>query len=183
MFFDTYTYSTMPNLVKSELFKYRYDVFVDILKWDLDTPAGIERDEFDNENAVYVVSRNEQGTIIGCARLLPTTQPYLLSEVFPQLLSEIAPPASSEIWELSRFTTIDVNSGNQMLSPRAYSQVTRKLLDASLECARQCGAERVISVSPISIERLVRMMGYGISRMGPVVDYDGHIIVACNIDL
>ena len=180
MLFETYSYESMSSLAKSELFSYRYKVFVDILGWDLDTPQGIEVDQFDSSAAHYIISRDDGGNIVGCARLLPTTQPYLLSDVFPELLSETDPPASPRIWELSRFTTIDVNAYQSNMNPRAYSKVTRDLLDECLRCAKQNGVKQLVTVSPIGIERLVRIMGYEVSRMGPVIDYDGHIIVACN---
>ena len=55
---------------------------------------------------VYVVGE-EAGRVVGCARLLPTTRPYLLGEVCPQLLNGMPPPSSPEIWELSRFAALD----------------------------------------------------------------------------
>lgn len=76
----------MPDYY-AKLLSYRHQVFIERLGWELDSIDGLERDQFDRPDTVYVVSRDENGTVTGCARLLPTTQPYLLGDVFPQLLN------------------------------------------------------------------------------------------------
>jgi acyl homoserine lactone synthase len=53
---------------------------------------------------------NENQEIIGTARLLPTNHSYLLGEVFPQLMNGLTIPDSAEVWELSRFATVDLNA-------------------------------------------------------------------------
>src|SRR5580765_412233 len=87
--------------------QYRYRVFVEMLGWDLDTPPGRERDQFDHAGTLYLAARDAQQEIVGTARLLPTTSPYLLSEVFPQLLGGATPPSDPLVWELSRFAAVD----------------------------------------------------------------------------
>jgi len=98
----------IPDNVRSELFHYRYKVFVEQLGWDLDTPHDREKDQFDHHDTLYVIARDIHKQVVGCARLLPTTSSYLLEEVFPQLLNGMPAPKSPEIWELSRFTSFDL---------------------------------------------------------------------------
>lgn len=86
---------------------YRYRVFVEYLGWELNCPNNEELDQFDKVDTAYVVAQDRESNIIGCARLLPTTQPYLLGEIFPQLLNGMPIPCSPEIWELSRFSAVD----------------------------------------------------------------------------
>ncbi len=88
------------------LANYRYQVIVKQLGWNLDTFEGLELDQFDRSDTYYVVVRNLQQDIIGCARLLPITQPYLLKTIIPQLLNGLPPPKTDEIWELSRFAAV-----------------------------------------------------------------------------
>ncbi|MDU6100815.1 MAG: acyl-homoserine-lactone synthase AbaI, partial [Acinetobacter sp.] len=78
---------------------YRYRVFVEYLGWELNCPNNEELDQFDKIDTAYVVAQDRESNIIGCARLLPTTQPYLLGEIFPQLLNGMPIPCSPEIWE------------------------------------------------------------------------------------
>lgn len=83
----------LPNGLYSKIAHYRHKVFVKRLGWPLQTQNGIELDQFDRPDTVYVVAQDDEGCIVGCARLLPTTRPYLLGEVFPQLLNGLAPPS------------------------------------------------------------------------------------------
>src|SRR4051812_25521374 len=94
----------------NQIFSYRYSVFVERLKWTLpDAGAGLEVDQFDRDSTYHVSLRDASATV-GYARLLPTTEPYLLSEVFPELMNGIEIPRSPDVWELSRFCSFDLRS-------------------------------------------------------------------------
>lgn len=174
--------SLKPDLI-SGMARYRHEVFVKKLGWQLQCENGLEYDQFDRDDTVYVVARNDAQEIIGTARLLPTTQPYLLGEVFPQLLNGLAVPASADIWELSRFAAVDFNA----LAPSAMGHFSSPhavdLLHESLLCASAHGAKRVITVSPLGVERLLRKAGFQAHRAGPPAVVDEHPIFACWIDL
>ena len=172
----------LPEQIKEQLFKYRYDVFVGEMEWDLDVPFGKEVDQYDHDDTIYVIARNDSKEVIGCARLLPTTSPYLLEEVFPELLNGLNPPKSPDVWEISRFTTLDLNGGSLEKNGQFSSNVAIDLLKNTIECARKHGAKRIISVSPIGVERLLRKAGFRAHRAGPPVIVDGHALFACWID-
>lgn len=163
--------------------RYRHEVFVKKLGWQLQCENGLEYDQFDRDDTVYVVARNDAQKIIGTARLLPTTQPYLLAEIFPQLLNGLAAPASADIWELSRFAAVDFTENVTSAMGQFSSKNAVDLLRESLLCASTLGAKRVITVSPIGVERLLRKAGFQAHRAGPPVIIDGHSIFACWIDL
>lgn len=162
---------------------YRHKVFVENLGWDLHSPDGYEQDQFDRPDTVYVAARNDEEEICGCARLLPTTHPYLLSEVFPQLLNGMAPPNSPDIWELSRFATVDFNSADRSPLRQMSSEIAIDLLQAAIDCAAKHGAKKLITVSPLGIERLLRNAGFKSHRAGPPMRIDGHLIFACWIEV
>jgi N-acyl-L-homoserine lactone synthetase len=162
---------------------YRHKVFVENLGWDLHAPDGLEQDQFDRPDTVYVVARDDEGEVCGCARLLPTTDPYLLSEVFPQLLNGAVPPNSPEIWELSRFAAVDFNSPNQSPLRQMSSDIAIDLLQAAIDCASKHGAKCLITVSPLGIERLLRNAGFKAHRAGPPIRVDGHLIFASLIEV
>ena len=173
----------LPPGLYSRVSRYRHEVFIQRLGWNLQTPDGVEVDQFDREDTVYVVAQDDDGNIAGCGRLLPTTRPYLLSEIFPQLMNGAPPPSSPAVWELSRFCAVDLNaklSGplSQMVSPVAI-----KIVRAALECAAGMGANQLITVSPVGIERLIRRAGLRSHRAGPPVVIDGHALFACLIDV
>ncbi len=161
--------------------QYRHKIFIERLGWQLPVKDGLERDQFDRPDTIYVVARNETGSICGCARLLPTTKPYLLGEVFPQLMNGLPVPSSREIWELSRFAAADVS--DTAISPQGASQQSQNLLAAAVATAAEQGATRLITVSPLGVERLLQRMGVHAHRAGPPIFVDGKPIFACWIEI
>ena len=178
----------LDESLKEELFAYRYKVFVENLGWNLNATEGFEIDQFDNEKTFYIVATSRNKEVVGCARLLPTTSPYLLEQIFPQLLDGKSPPKSEHVWELSRFTTVDLLKGKgSSRKPSFGGQMTyglgRHLLLKAMACARQNGAKTIISVSPIGVERLLKRMGVSSVRAGPPMIVDGYPLFACVIEL
>jgi N-acyl-L-homoserine lactone synthetase len=170
--------------VKNQLFQYRYKVFVELLKWEeVSSTYGVEKDQFDHDDTLYVIAKNNEDDIVGCARLLPTTSTYLLEALFPELLNGIVPPKSPDIWELSRFTSIDINNNETVGNSQFSSPTTIALLKESIACAKKHGAKRIISVSPIGVERLLRKIGFHAHRAGPPMMIDGQPIIACWIEI
>jgi N-acyl-L-homoserine lactone synthetase len=158
---------------------YRYKIFIERLGWQLPVEHGMERDQFDHAETLYVVARGPQGDICGCARLLPTTAPYLLSEVFAHLMGDQAVPRTADVWELSRFAAASLA---QSSSAEAAAN-TRRLLAAAVQAAWINGAKRLITVSPMGIERLLQRMGVNSRRAGPPSLADGKRIFGCWIEI
>ena len=183
------TSSGLPAGLYNKVSRYRHEVFVRRLGWQLNTPEGVDIDQFDREDTVYVVAEDDQGRVAGCGRLLPTTRPYLLGEVFPQLLNGAPPPCSPDIWELSRYCAVDLDATPLGQHDRLGrlgqfgSPVGLELLTAAKTCARELGARQLITVSPLGVERLMRRAGLRGHRAGPPMIIDGHPIFACLLDL
>lgn len=167
-----------PTL-ENALAAYRYKIFIERLGWPLPVEKGEERDQFDHPETLYVMTREPDGTICGCARLLPTTEPYLLSEVFEHLLAGAPVPRSREVWELSRFAAATVEENSSIDA----TVNTRCLLAAAVKVAAEHGAKRLITVSPLGIERLLHRMGVHAHRAGPPTLLDGKPIFACWIEI
>jgi len=60
----------------------RSKVFKDRLGWDVNAEDGLEIDEFDQLNPIYLLSKNDHNDVEGCLRLVPTSQPYMLEKIF-----------------------------------------------------------------------------------------------------
>ncbi|MEM5370912.1 acyl-homoserine-lactone synthase [Paraburkholderia azotifigens] len=175
----------LPNDLATALARYRYQVFVERLGWALpvDEP-NMEWDKYDREDTIYVIAREDcgSGSICGCARLLPTTRPYLLKDLFPELLAnDLPPPESHDVWELSRFAaSVDVPSW----MPEGHcTWRVRPLLASVVQCAARLGARQLIGVTYLSMERLFRRIGVHVHRAGPPLSIDDRIVVACWIDI
>ncbi len=89
-----------------EMFQQRRTMFVERLRWPLRVDErGRERDEFDTQDAVYLLDRDrESGRLLGSLRLLRTDRPHLLSVHFPHLCEGVL-PCGEDVLEVSRFVT------------------------------------------------------------------------------
>jgi len=175
--------SGLPDGFFGRVAHYRHQVFVEQLGWQLSAQDGVESDQFDRPDTVYVAIEDHEGQIAGCARLLPTTRPYLLAEVFPELLNGLSPPSDPAVWELSRFAAMDFNQPAATPLAQFSTSATALLMREAMACAARCGAERLITVSPVGIERLIRRLGIQAHRAGPPMRIGGHAIFACWIEV
>lgn len=183
MVYVTGTALELGTTLLRDLGHYRYRVFVERLGWKLpDARDGTEWDRFDTPQTVHVVALGAHGRIQGCARLLPTTGPYLLADVFPVLMAGEACPRADHVWELSRFAALDLASApasdHTLGSPAALALLRRAMQDA-----RHHGARELVSVSPVAIERILRRGGIPYARLGAPMDIDGQRLFACSFAL
>ncbi len=84
----------------------RYRVVV--CEWGWDIPGvvvGFEADQFDTRETVYVIVQNDEGEVVASARMNPTTQPHMLSELFADCCDLQPWPVGPDVWECSRFVT------------------------------------------------------------------------------
>jgi len=85
------------------MFEARKRVFVDLLKWDVPVLDGrFELDQFDDEHAIYLIVRGDEGEHLGSARLLETVRPHLLDTLFADLCAP-PPPRGTNVLEITRF--------------------------------------------------------------------------------
>lgn len=173
-----------PQLFE-QIGKYRREVFINQLGWQLRAIDGMELDEFDSPEAVYVCSHDDEGRVSGVARLLPTTSPYLMEKVFPQLWAGKVLPRDAQIWELSRFAAV-MPSSNRQLAHQASAKHASTLLRRVMHTTSLLGANTLITVSPIGMERLLRLSGFRAMRAGaPMVNHGESIVglqIECPID-
>ncbi len=174
--------AVLPKGLYSDISRYRTQIFVERLGWELCVAEGEEQDQFDRPDTVYVVARDEQMRVNGCARLLPTTKPYLLGEVFPELLNGAIPPCTPDVWELSRFAAVDLHVAPTSPLGQFSSPIAVELLREAIRCAASFGAKRLITVSPLGVERLLRRAGFDAHRAGAPIIAGGHPVVACLIE-
>lgn len=79
--------STNSHLYEGELdayFRERHRVYAEELGWVGVSPDGLEKDPYDTEHAVHLIGI-EEGQVVAGSRLVPTSQPHLLGDVFPHL--------------------------------------------------------------------------------------------------
>jgi acyl homoserine lactone synthase len=162
------------------LHAFRHEVFVGRLRWELPLIDGVERDQYDRDDAVYVTATDDDEGVTGFARLLPTVGSYMLPELFPELLGTLPPPRHPAVWELSRFAAgVHERCGKVM----ALSRATLDLLATVMRFAAGRGIERLILVTTIGIERLMLRAGLDVHRMAPPAQSHGEWHVALCIEV
>ncbi|WP_288131311.1 acyl-homoserine-lactone synthase [Microbulbifer sp.] len=150
-----------PALMDS-MFQLRKSIFADRLQWHVDLEYGRERDIYDNQNPHYLIAfdSNLPNIALGCWRLLPTTGPYMLSEVFPPLLGDNPAPYSPNSWEISRFAMARISS-----EPRfGFGSLATAMLRALWCQARRQGLCEIVGVTSTPIERMLVRLGFLVER-------------------
>ena len=145
------------------MFKLRHEVFKERLNWDVGSTAGRERDQFDDLEPVYIVCEQD-GEVLGSWRLLPTTGPYMLRDVFPELLYGTPAPCAPDVWEISRFAVSKRVAGNNSLG--TIRTVTQMLLEQLFTFAARRNLSRIVAVSDVRFERILQRSGLLTNRYG-----------------
>lgn len=148
------------------IYQLRHRVFRDALGWDVQCLHGREIDPFDTGAAVYGVVQ-DHAQVEGCFRLLPTTGPYMLRDIFPQLLHGQSAPEDPHVWESSRFAVMPAPWRGGTLG--GLIAVTGELLMAQIAWCLEHDVRRVVSVTDVAFERVLRSAGLRCERFGPPV--------------
>jgi N-acyl-L-homoserine lactone synthetase len=155
----------------------RYRIFVQRQGWDLPTHGDLEYDQFDTPAAKYLLWVNEDGVALGCARLIPTSEPYMIKKLWPDLVTG-GPPHSDQIWEASRF-------GCDHTVPTAL----RRQIVAELICGCQAiglayNVRSYLGVMPLAILRtVIGSAGCRYELVGPVRRVGHRSVAAAQIDI
>jgi acyl homoserine lactone synthase len=155
----------------------RHRVFVDRLGWQVPSYRGLEYDQFDTPAATYVVWLDGEGLARGAARLIPTTQPYMVKALWPELIDGDL-PQTDQIWEATRF-----------VCDRDINSETRRRIVAELICGCQefgiaRGISRYLGVMPVGIFRhVIAAAGCPVTLLGPPKRIGIHNIAAAYIDV
>lgn len=142
----------------------RAAIFHERMAWPVTVLDGWERDGFDELNPLYVLVTADDGTVRGSARLLPTTGPNMLCDVFSDLLGESREVRSPTIWESSRFSVMH-DPADQF--SRQINPITGELLSGIVEVGIRSGLEFIVTVMDVSVERVLRRAGCPCERIGP----------------
>ena len=171
------TYSNIHSKLVDSMFQLRAKIFADRLGWDVNVKNGIERDGFDDINPLYLLSIGAQGQLNGSLRLLPTTGPNMLADVFSKILDEGDDVRSPLIWESSRFC-VSADAGAERTGNR-LNYTTGELLAGLCEVGMVAGLQSIVTVYDARIKRVVRIAGCeGIeigtpTKFGKVTAYAG----------
>jgi len=140
------------------MFRNRADTFSGRLGWEVVVKDGYERDEFDDANPLYLVSVDpDTEEYRGSLRLLPTTGPNMLRDVFPQLLDGDS-IESATIWECSRICAVAAR-GQPERNDGGVPYVLSELILGIGEVAVAAGLTQIAAVFDARIFRVLKAAG------------------------
>lgn len=157
------------NLVHSFL-RLRAEIFVDGLKWPLPVQQGLEFEQYDTFDTVYVVAISD-GKVVGGGRLLRTDwrqrggmYSYMIKDAhqgllegMPDGLCALEPPVDPTVWELTRITA----------TSRGVAKAVCFAVNTFLQ---EQGARYCLGLSDWRLMKLMRIFGYNPIPLGGAVE-------------
>ena len=138
-------------------------VFKERLDWDVSVAGGLEIDQYDALKPIYLLVL-ERRDVVGCVRLLLTTERNMLADTFPVLLDGHAAPRAARIWESSRFC-VDTKTV-AATAKNGLREATYLLFAAMIEWAQQRDLHAIATVTDLRMERILRRAGWHLDRLG-----------------
>ena len=161
-----------------QYFALRKKVFCDKLGWVAANPNGIETDNFDRQYCVYILYiDDESGLVGGGVRLMPTTGPTLLHDVWPDMLPNPEDFHSPNIWEATRFCV------DETISSRKSSLLNRATLSLTMAVAafgNSNGISHVVAICETYFFEMCGAYGPKPEIIGKKVDENG-LEISCGM--
>lgn len=157
-----------------EQFRIRHDIYVKQRKWmALDREDGREIDQFDNEDATYLLLI-ENNKVIGGSRFVPTVKPHLSSEVFPFLANIKGVQRGENIVEWTRIFIVKENRNKERLN-LIYNGVLEYCLDEGYDAI-------TVVMETWWLPRFLAL-GWDVEPLGLPMTYDGMEILSVIINI
>lgn len=159
-----------------ELWRQRYHVFVEKLGWELDCAEGVERDQYDTDDTVYLLAIDDKDRLRGAMRLLPTQSKHLMTDFFAHMCAD-GVPRGPEIWEISRVYSL---TGRHMMLER--DRTLSELICGMYEFALDSGIKQFSTISIMSMFPTILKAGWNVTPLGLPEVVDGEVVIAFLID-
>lgn len=159
------------------MYEARKRVFVDLLKWDVPVLADrYELDQFDDEQAQYLILADTGGGHLASARLLPTVRPHILDSLFPDLC-EHGVVRAPDVFEISRFCL------DRRLHAPERRQARNMLITALAEHALATGISSYTGVADMGWFQQILSFGWHCSPLGLPTPYPCGLLVGLRIHI
>jgi acyl-homoserine lactone synthase len=165
------------DVAAATMFEDRKRLFVDMLGWNVPIVDGcFEIDGFDNDFATYVVATADHGEHIGSMRLLPSTRPHILGNLFPVLCDGDVPVGEANL-EITRLC-LPVRLGTA-----GRLAVRNRLISAMVDHCLGIGITSLTGVVRWNFLEQILRMGWRCAPLGGPTMIGGARLGAFRIDL
>ncbi len=163
--------------VVEQMHRDRKKIFVDQLKWDIPVVDGqYEKDQFDTDDAIYLMALDPAKTRhMGSVRLLNSSGPHLLGDVFPYLC-EKGVPRGDDVWEITRLCTAPYKD----VEPRP---VRGRIATALCEFGLLYGINKYTCVAHIQWLSALLAVGWECEMLGEPRQVGNEVIGAMSISI
>jgi acyl-homoserine lactone synthase len=111
------------------MFRLRHQVFVKGLGWPLPSTNGQEIDQYDVNDAVYLIDVTDDDIIQGSVRLMPSETCSLVADYFPHLIESGVSARDPLVYECTRYIFVPIKRGH-----RDQNRIARaRILSAMVE--------------------------------------------------
>lgn len=159
------------------MFMARKQVFIDLLRWEIPALGGrYEVDHFDDEHALYLIVADSDGAHLASARLLPTTRPHILADLYADLCDGDV-PRGPDIYEVTRFCL------DRHINAAARRDARNRLVRAIADFGLAQGIRRYTGVAEGPWLRQILAFGWRSRPLGSLRWIDGRMLGALVIDI
>ena len=149
----------------AQMHRQRKAVFVDGLGWNVPVVGDMEIDDYDREDTTYLIAKAQPGggPVLASVRLLPTTAPHLMTDLFLEACQGVAPRGPA-IWEASRFYV-----NREVTSRRARLALLWEMVCGVMETTLVFGVEQITFVANAALLPLALNCGWLATPLGPTL--------------
>jgi len=165
------------SMIERDIFYQRCEIFANRLGWDVNVENDLEIDEFDGRNTLYLVSCDPlSGEVHGSLRMLPTTQPHMMSNQFAPMFPDLGAVTSPLIWECTRFCAYKERGPGKEYENTNIS-VGQELLVGMVETALSSGITQILGMFERKMRILYNRAGIHPDILGETEFDDQHLMV------
>ncbi len=156
-----------------DMHRLRKRVFKDRLQWDVTVNAqGLEIDQFDTPEAVYLLHLNAARRVTGSWRLLSCAGPTMLRDIWPEYLKDLHMPARGDCIEVSRFA-VDCPADNLQQVITETQQAIGEMFCALTEFCMRIGVRYVYTLYDARIEKVINKIDCTPQSVSETLPIDG----------
>lgn len=173
---------SLGDPIDAAMFADRKRLFVDLMRWEVPVvDQAYEIDQFDGPDATYLVAhgaeaRKTAGLHHGSMRLLPTTAPHILGDLFPGLAGE-GVPRGEDVSEITRLCL------PTRLGASERTSVRNRLISAMVDHALESGIRTLTGVVRPAFCETVLVLGWRAAALGPVQVIAGQSLAAFRVEV
>ncbi|PJR92568.1 N-acyl-L-homoserine lactone (AHL) synthase [Ochrobactrum sp. 695/2009] len=161
-------------------FRLRKKIFADRLGWSVSVSGPWERDRYDDHQPAYLLWCDDKfNQLYGCVRLMPTTGPTLLYDVFRDTFPDTCSLIGPGIWEGTRLC-IDDEALKRDLPDLSLRHAFNLLLLALCEVALDNGIDTLVSNYEPYMRSAYRRAGVSFEELGCAGGF-GRFSVCCGV--